>query len=288
MIRLKSRLITLALVGFALVAGRAAAQSGEDIRKQFLLPIPDVSKMAGPGTFFRGSPGTNLFTPLAFAPGWGDVFFDGDYQAETRGTKGADGTFTTNGGNDGAVSGGFGIGNSAKAVSLETVITTLSTFRSGWFNRTAFSFKVSRLLNNTSAIAVGVENAFIAGGGKTDGTDSWYAVVSKVFQLPNSADRRLFRAVTLSGGLGNGRFLLLDDLDNNKRTVNIFGSASVLIHDQLSVIGDYSGQDVNVGVSIVPFTPFPVVFTPIFSDLTRTASKSPRFTLSVGIGMKFN
>jgi hypothetical protein len=286
----KSRILNLTIAAAA-IAGFAASAWAQDVdalRKKYTLSVPEVAKEAiSPGDFFRGAPGTNSGSPSAFGPNWGDAFVGGGYQNQTRGVKLANGTFTNNGGDDGSISAGLGIGNSTETVGLEVVITSLSTLHSGFGNRTSFSFQLNRMLDNSSAIAVGVENGFIAGGGKTDGTDSWYAVGSKVFMLPNTNDRRFFQAVTVSGGLGNGRFRFIDDVNSNKSTVNLFASASLLIHNQVSAILDYAGQDLNVGVSVVPFRWFPLVFTPTIADLTGTASKSPRFLLGVGIGMHF-
>jgi hypothetical protein len=290
MTRSKSRLLNLTLAAAA-IAGFAASAWAQDVdalRKKYTLNVPDIANNpATQGEFFRGAPGTNSGSPSAFGPNWGDAFVGGGYQNQTRGIKQRDGSFSTNGGDDGSISAGFGVGNSTDAVGLEVVVTSLSTFHSGFGNRTAFSFQVNRMVGNTSAIAVGVENGFIAGGGKTDGTDSWYAVGSTVFSLTPVSDMKLVQAITLSGGVGNGRFRLIDDAMNNKSTVNVFATASVLIHEQVSAIVDYTGQDINVGVSVVPFRWFPLVVTPTFADVAGMAARSPRFILGVGIGMHF-
>ena len=109
----------------------------------------------------------------------------------------------------------------------------------------------------------------------------------KVGVLPKSNGGGLLKAVTVSGGIGNGRFRTIDDVRQDNKTVNVFASGSLLIHEQLSAIVDYTGQDVNVGVSIVPLQQFPLVITPALADLTGAASKTPRLILGVGIGMHF-
>jgi hypothetical protein len=171
------------------------------------------------------------------------------------------------------------------------VVTSLSTIHTGFFRLTAYSFQVDRMLNSTTAVAIGVEDAFTAGvnseGSHSDGTDSWYAVASKVFILPSTSSG-FFKALTISGGLGNGRFRSLDDVSKNNQTVNVFGSVSLLMTDRISAIADYAGQDLNLGLSFVPFKKFPMVFTPAIADVTRTASKTARFVLGAGIGMHFD
>lgn len=289
MIRIPSKFLPAALAAAALVtlaSTVATAQDAEALRRQFTIKVPQTAAAGGLADLFRGAPGTNTGTPLAFGPGMGDFFIGGGYQASTRGYKGSNGVFSNNGADDGSISAGFGLGDATDGIGLTTVITSLSTFRSGFGNRTAFSFQAFRNLNPSTAVAVGVENAFIAGGQKTDGADSWYGVISHVYQQP-SADIAWLKAVTVSAGVGNGRFRTTADVRKDNKTVNAFASVALLVHDQVSFIGDYTGQDVNVGMSIVPFKSFPVSITPALVDLTGTASKSPRFTIGAGVGLHF-
>ena len=290
LIRFPSRFWTVAVgvATLALTAVRARAQETADLREKYFIRLPDLGNIVSPGGFFRGAPGTNSGTPFAFGPNWRDAFIGAGYQNETRGLYDpVSKTMSPNNKNDGTAALGFGLGNSRDLIGLEVAVTTLSTVRSGWFNRTAFSFKAHRMLGNTAALAVGVENAFIVGGEKTDGTDSWFGVLSKVFVLSAGNDSTSGRALTISAGAGNGRFRRPDDIAKNNATVNPFGSIALMLFKQVSVLADYTGQDLNAGLSIVPLSAFPVVFTPAMADITGTASKSPRFILGVGIGMHF-
>ncbi|HVT37484.1 MAG TPA: hypothetical protein VHE78_00420 [Gemmatimonadaceae bacterium] len=290
MIRSPSRLWTIA-AGVAVLAGaaaRARAQDTGDLREKYFIRLPDLGQIVSPGGFFRGAPGTNSGTPFAFGPAWRDAYIGAGYQNESRGfydpvTR----TVSPNNKNDGTAAVGFGVGDARDLLGLEVTISSLSTVRSGWFNRTAFSFKAHRMIGNTAALAVGVENAFIAGGQKSDGIDSWFGVASKVFLFSSGDDSTGGRALTISAGIGNGRFRRPADISRNNTTVNAFGSVALLVIRQLSVLADYTGQDLNVGLSIVPLSAFPVVFTPAIADVTQTASRSPRFILGVGIGMHF-
>jgi hypothetical protein len=294
MIRSRTRLVCATLAAAAIL-GKAAtvgAQEADTTRLKFMLSVPDLRSIIAPSNFFRGAPGASSGSPLAFGPDWGDAFVGAGYQNSTRGIKQPSGTITPNSRSDGTVSAGFGLGDGRRAVSVQVVATSLSTVRAGLFQLTAYSFQLSRMLGNTSAVAIGVEDAFTIGGDPGsgpggDGTDSWYAVASKVFLLrPASSD--VFKALTVSGGIGNGRFRSLSDVTANRQGVNAFGSASLLVTGQLSVIADYAGQDLNLGLSLIPFANFPVVFTPAMADVTRTASRTPRFELGVGIGMHFD
>jgi hypothetical protein len=287
MTRTSSKLLSFAIAAAAFLGAAATASAQQDpeaIRRRFLIDVPSARAGGGLADLFRGAPGTNTGTPLAFGPGMGDFFVGGGYQSRTRTTKKANGQWNPdNNQDDGSMSFGFGLGDANDGIGLTTVVTSLSTFRSGFGNRTAFSFQAFRNLKNNTAVAVGVENLFISGGGKTDGTDSWYGVVSHVYSQPAS----WLKALTVSTGVGNGRFRMIDDVNKGNETVNVFGSVALLVHDQISLIGDYTGQDINLGMSIVPFKKFPVSITPALADLTGTANKSARFILGAGVGMHF-
>ena len=264
-----------------------AQQDPEAIRRSFLLTVPTRAP-GGPSQFFRGAPGTNTGTPLAFGPGMGDFFVGFGYQANIRGIKLPNGTFTDNGDSDGSASFGFGLGNATTAIGFETVVTSLSTVRSGFFNRTAFSFQAYRNLKSNAAIAIGTENLFITDGSSDAGDATYYGVGSYIWQLKPDQMGGMAKAITLSGGVGNGRFRFIDDFNEDKKTINVFGSASVLFHEQISGIVDWTGQDLNVGVSFVPLKQFPVSITPALADLTGSASGSARFILSAGVGMHWD
>ncbi len=273
------RLFSLALV--ALVAAPLAAQqktraelekmSVEELRKMLTVQGVGIGlPMSQP--FFRGAPGTSSGSPSGFGAAWRDGFVGGGYQ-QVRGGGDADGSMAA----------GFGLGNAKDAVGLEVVVASLSTFRSGLFDRTAFSFKAHHAVSSSASIAVGVENAFIAGGGKTDGASSVFVAGTRVLSFPES----YFKQVTISGGIGNGRFRFEKDARKDKKTVNFFASAGAQLHEQASVFGDWGGQDFTVGLSLVPIKAFPVILTPAVADLTGQNGNDPRFTLGFGIGMKF-
>lgn len=133
-------------------------------------------------------------------------------------------------------------------------------------------------------VAVGVENA--VRWGTTDAGRSVYGVISKVFPLQENTEKLLSR-LTLSVGLGSGRFRSEDDLSNDSETVNIFGSAGLQIARPVSFITDWTGQDLNLGLSITPFRNIPIFITPAVADVANTAGDGPRFILGVGFGFNF-
>ena len=287
MTRLSLKCVTLGLVSVAMigVTAVARAQDAEAARRQFLLQIP-TSTGGGLADFFRGAPGANTGTPLAFGASIGDFFVAGAYQGEQRGQKLSSTTFTPNGVDDASVSVGFGFGNPNGGLSLTTVITSLSPFRGGFGDRTALSFSVSHNVRPSLAVAIGVENGIVSGGGGSGGAESFYGVVSKIFVSPFTQMSWL-KAVTVSGGAGNGRFRRIEDVNSGNETVNAFASVSALVHERVSLIADYTGQDINLGFSVVPFKKIPFAITPAVADLTTMANSTPRLIIGLGIGMHF-
>ena len=57
---------------------------------------------------------------------------------------------------------------------------------------------------------------------------------------------------------------------------------------------DWPGQDLDIGLSVVPFRDFPLVLTPAIADITGSAgtyntqySVRARFALGVGMAFRF-
>jgi hypothetical protein len=272
----KSWLAGALLVATAFAPEMARAQTHDDL----LLPVPTSLTALG-GRFGRASPGVSASSPLAFGPNWRDVFAGVGYQATTR----------YGGGQDGSASAGFGLGNSNEAVGLEVVMTSLSTVRSGFFNRMVAGFKAHRSLEGNAAIAVGIEGVKLAGSNFETKT-SVYGVISKVATLRGDGSASIpFSSVTLNGGLGNGRFCAEETVNNIHQTkdcgVNFFGSVGIRANQWSGLVADWTGQDLNLGVSFAPLKAFPLVITPTLADVTGSAGNGVRFTVGAGFGFRF-
>ena len=150
----------------------------------------------------------------------------------------------------------------------------------GAFEDGGVSFKLHRQFKGGWAIAAGIEN--LATFGATDGGSSGYGVVSKKFELRNP--EQPLSTITTSLGVGGGRFRAETDLDED--VINVFGSVGVRLLRSLSLIADWTGQDLNVGLSIAPFKNFPLVITPAAADITGNAGDGVRFILGVGFGYR--
>lgn len=259
--------------------------SRESLEKQWLLNLPPDADVTVPqqvqrvGSQRRVAPSSSIISPTAFTARWGQAFTGAGFQERAR--------YIT--GSDGAISTGFGVGDPRKNVAFQTTMTILDLTNNnnsddGFMKRGSFSFKAGRLIANDWMVAVGVENAIV--WGFTDSGTSVYGVVSRTFSLKETTAEPLSR-LTVSLGLGNGRFRTEDDFANDKNTVNVFGSVGLRIAQPVSAIADWSGQDLSLGVSVVPLPNIPLVISPALTDITGSAGDGVRFRVGVGYSYFF-
>ena len=69
--------------------------------------------------------------------------------------------------------------------------------------------------------------------------------------------------------------------------INAFGSVGVRIWSFLNVVADWTGQDLNVGVSVTPIPDFPLVLTPALVDVTGRAGDKMRFSIGAALTYDF-
>ncbi|MDZ8052647.1 MAG: S-layer homology domain-containing protein [Aulosira sp. ZfuVER01] len=248
--------------------------SVEELRQRYRVPSLASQELRVITSGIVSIPGSSVTSPTAFGAEFGDVFAGASYQSRTRYFAHRD---------DGGLVFGFGLGERQK-VALEVAVSSFSTFRQGFFNNGGVSFKLHHSFSNGMAIAAGVENAIMFGS--PDAGSSVYGVVSKIFPLKNDPTQP-FSSVTVSLGVGGGRFRSEQDVINRIDSVNVFGSVGVRVLEPISLIADWTGQDLTVGASIAPFRNFPMVITPAVADITGNAGDGARFILGVGFGYSF-
>lgn len=280
----RSLLATVALAS-AVLATAAPAQDVEALRAKFMLPVPEVGLASEPGRFPRGAPGTSSGSPIAFGANWNDAFVGFGLQSPVR--------YSTNNATDGSASVGFGLGNGSDIAGLEVTINALSSIRSGVGNRVGFGFKAHKILPGNWGVALGVQGVQLNPG--TDDRNSVYGVVTHTWDLHDT-----FRSITWSVGAGSETFQQAADLNAGKHGIGGFSSLALRMSERTSLIADYSGQDLNIGFSFVPFKDLPLVLSPAISDVTGSANNGlveianvtkktgPRFTLGVGFAFKVN
>ncbi len=242
-----------------------------------------------------------LGTPTAFGANTG-FFLGAGYQNETRpniyGNPPNPGFVpsTTKGPETYAYSVGLGLGDARNFFGLETVATTYNRQGANSFENGGISFKIHKLLGDNFAIAGGYENAITFGSnsggfgtpdGGVNGGRTGYGVASVI--LNPDPNMGFFSNTTLSVGAGAGRFRTVGDIRAGRDTINVFGSVGTRLFSNVSLVADWNGQDLGVGLPIsIPFgggTSFQI--TPALVDLVNSETGGSRFTVSGGLGFNF-
>jgi hypothetical protein len=221
------------------------------------------------------APNLTISNPSGFGASDGTGYVAASYQSRTRfGNK-----------SDGEASVGYGFGN-AKDVALEVSYAINSFGGSGKLGNGAFSAKIHKQVGDDSSIAVGW-NQFATTGVSDYQKGSYYAVGTKVFATQNDIDKP-FSRVAVTAGVGGGIFNGFSRTDNPNKIkpgIGAFGSVAIRATNQISLIGEYTGQDFAAGVSIVPIKDVPLTITPAMRDLG--SKDGARFILGVNYGFKF-
>ena len=241
------------------------------LRQEFLIEEPKTlsAKLAE----FVVAPSGSISTPIGFGANFGQIFGGFAFQSRTRFTNQADGGLAL----------GVGVGEPQKIVGLDVTMAILSLFGDN-AGRGSFSFKIHRSLPEGFAIALGFENAINWGG--TDAGSSIYGVVSKFFQFTETT-KEPFSQLTLSLGVGGGRFRSEGAIEDGVNSLGVFASAGLRIVEPVSAIVEWSGQDLNAGISLIPFQNIPLTVNLAGADLTGNAGNGARFVMSIGYNYFF-
>jgi hypothetical protein len=241
------------------------------LRQEFLIEEPQTlsAKLAEVVV----APGASISTPIGFGANFGQIFGGFAFQSRTRFTNQADGGLAL----------GVGLGEPQKIVGLDVTMAILSLFGDN-AGRGSFSFKIHRSLPEGFAVALGFENAINWGG--TDAGSSIYGVVSKFFQFTETTEEPLSQ-LTLSLGVGGGRFRSEGAIEDGVNSLGVFASAGLRIVEPVSAIVEWSGQDLNAGISLMPFPKVPLTINLAGADLTGNAGDGARFVMSIGYNYFF-
>ncbi|MCA2642039.1 MULTISPECIES: hypothetical protein [unclassified Microcystis] len=241
------------------------------LRQDFLIEEPKTLsvKLAE----FVVAPSASISTPIGFGANFGQIFGGFGFQSRTRFTNQADGGLAL----------GVGLGEPQKIVGLDVTMAILSLFGDN-AGRGSFSFKIHRSLPEGFAVALGFENAIR--WGETDAGSSIYGVVSKFFQFTETTEEP-FSQLTLSLGVGGGRFRSEGAIEDGVNSLGVFASAGLRIVEPVSAIVEWSGQDLNAGISLIPFPKVPLTINLAGADLTGNAGDGARFVMSIGYNYFF-
>jgi hypothetical protein len=236
------------------------------------------------------SPGMSFGSPVGFGADWGEIGFAVGGQTLPEGNPNPHSL-------DGSVAATMGFGNAQKYVGLEVTANIISV-RKTFGDDGALGAKIHTTLPGRSAFAVGVENVGRWGSAK-GGKASVYAVGSKFFSLnPSNADNP--RPLSVNIGVGDNAFnrvslhcvAVNQCFDDVKDGASVFGGLAFYPIPQLSVIADWTGRSLNMGVSVTPFRSVGLVGTVGALNLTgayqgRQFGDSTEFGAGIGYNYSF-
>ncbi|MBD1931567.1 MULTISPECIES: hypothetical protein [Cyanophyceae] len=236
-------------------------------------PSPEpVAPLALPAPIeeFESSPALSIYIPVGYGADRNTAFISGTYQPSVREDSGS----------VGAAGIGIGLGNADKAVGVELsyALATNDSFGEGGFNG-----KLHRRFGGDVSAALGW-NGFL-NIGRNDFEQSKYGVVTKVFRTRESLNNA-FSRVAVTVGVGDGQFRSNGAVDAGQNNINVFGNLAVRVVRPVSLIAEWTGQDLALGLSIAPFKNLPFVITPALRDIAGAGDGS-RFVLGVGTALKF-
>jgi hypothetical protein len=232
------------------------------------------------------SPGITISNPAGYGGDRGRAFVSASLQRKVRYTGLGLGPFK--GVPDGTLGFGVGFGNASKGLGVQASYTVASFGGSRAVGSGGINLKLHTQLPSGWAIAVGGEGIFNFGrlpsSSSTQFNDfenTYYAAVSRIFPIQEDINAP-FSRIALTAGLGSGRFRTVEQIDARRSGIGIFGSVALRATPRLSLIGEWTGQDLAVGASWVPLPGLPLVLTPAFRDLAGSNLSGPRFVIGAG------
>lgn len=237
------------------------------------LGAPDASDRA-----WGYSPAVGLEAASGFGQYGGMFTFGGSMQDQTRAHNLVDGTV--------GVAAGFG--NPLK-IAGEIGLSILSVgVHEPFAKRGAINAKLHHYMGNDTSVAVGVRGGYVWGG--SDAPSQLYAVASRLVSARGSNGESR-KCVYLNAGLAyayttsqNGIYrAAADDAVRRYGRVQVIGGIAYRATRSFSTFLEWSGEDLNLGCSIIPFSKCPVIITPAVSDLTGRSTRSPRLVLALSM-----
>ena len=223
---------------------------------------------------FESSPGLSIYIPVGYGADRNTFWVSGTYQNATR---------DDDDDNNGALGVGVGLGDADRLVGLELSYAFANFNDEDNIGEGGFNAKVHRRFGDSLSVAAGY-NGF-ANIGRNDFEHSRYGVITKIFRLRESIRDPLSRlSVTL--GVGDGQFRSNGAVDAGDNDPNFFGNVAVRVFRPVSLITEWTGQDLALGLSIAPVKSIPWVITPAVRDLTGRGD-DPRFVLGSGFSFQF-
>jgi hypothetical protein len=225
-----------------------------------------------PTKTYRVSPSVTIMNPSGYGASWKGAGIGFGFQERVRFRNDADGVFGL----------GFGLGNPQKNIGFQVGVSFVDL--SNPFKDGAINLKLHRRLPEDISIAVGTQGAIT--WGDTDGGSSVYGVFTKRFALKEDRTQP-FSELYTSFGVGGGQFRSESDINNGVESVGVFGSLSLRVAQPVNLITEWTGQDLTIGASLVPFRRFPLAVVPAVTDITGSAGDGARFIFGIGYSFSF-
>ena len=239
-------------------------------------------------------PSITIANPTGYGADRGRVFAGASFQSRSRFSGGENtGTVFGGGAYDGTAGIGFGIGDARQGVGLQISYTAASFGGSRSTFSGGINAKLHKQFGNRWAAAVGGDGIINFGelpegvNGEVvynDFENTYYGVATHIVRLKEDFDAPFSRLI-LTGGVGSGRFRTSDQIINGEFAIAPFGSASLQVMPWANLITEWTGQDLAVGASFVPFSDLPIVVTPAIRDIAGESDGDPRFVLGVGVSV---
>ena len=250
-------------------AAQPPVASVPDLTTRLGLPTPPpVVSTTATRRGATNAPVNNVNVPIAFGANFGDIFATAGYQDRVPGT---------------GYGVGIGLGNAKEYFGVETSYSTsANTGGNSIFNQGAINFKLHKTFGDNLAIAAGWENA-IRQNLPANTPNTFYGVATGIIPVGESSN------FTASIGTGNGRFRYFSDVNNNRDTVNLFGSLGFRATENIGVVADWDGNALNVGVPLTVKAGDSLGFEVIPSLLNVSGSNggSTQFGLGGGVAFSF-
>jgi hypothetical protein len=231
-----------------------------------------LPKSEEPPEFYKASPVITIMTPSGGGASWGTIGIGIGVQNRTRYTDSSDGVIGI----------GFGVGNPRENLGVQVGIALVDT--TDPFADGTIGIKLHRYITDNLTMAVGFQD--LVSWGEPDDAFSVYGVATQKFTL-NDDRTEPFSEIHASLGFGTGPFRSESDIREDVDSVGIFGSLAVRVLEPLSTVVEWTGQDLTLGLSFVPFREIPLVIIPAVTDITGSAGDGTRFVFGVGYNFSF-
>lgn len=271
---LRSAFVACGVLAGTLISGAAsAAASLADLGLSEAQAEALLKRLNAP----KSSPGIAFGSPVGFGLSWGQIGV---------GVGGATNDNPNVDDYDGSAAVSIGLGDANKWVGLEANVNIISLNDNG--PNSAFgedgsvNLKLHTTLPGQAAFAVGVQNIgrWGAAADDPDSSSSVYAAVTKIYNLSSNPLSPLPLSVNI--GVGDGRFQ-----NNGNDGASVFGGIAIIPHQKFSIITDWTGQDLNAGVSIAPFHNYALTITLGAVNLVERLDRPTEFAGGIGYSFKF-